>query len=625
MSGICAVWHKKNPDSVAQTLSRLSGALSLTSTDEAYRATAPFGAGAGVAVQAQHQGQQGTANDRLLLVCDTDLVNGRALMSEFGLSNHTTAQLLAAMYQTLGRTFVDRLRGGFAIALWDVASRQLFAAVDPFGIKRLVVHESSSVIAIASRVDVMRCVNPALAINPRAVVNVLNFSTNLAPETIYLGVRRLKPGTLLVASDDRLQEQQYWDLRYPAAVTKSISQLARGLESTVQQSVADHCDGLANEQIGAYLSGGTDSSTVVGLLTRVKGAPVKAFSIGFEEQGFSELHYARVAAEKFGAEHHTYLVNANDCVTCLPQVVRHFDEPFGNSSAIATYFCGRLAASKGVHTLLAGDGGDELFGGNERYATDKIFDFYGGIPAWLRAGVIEPFANLPVDTTLHRRARGYIRRAKMPGVERMLSFQFLRTHAPSDIFDGEFLASLDGYTVLDVPASHYAAAPSDTHLNRLLYVDMKITIADSDLPKVTRMSDMAGIQSRFPFLDRAVADYAGAIPPSLKVKRLQKRYLFKRAFRGLLPQEVIRKKKHGFGVPVAVWMRTDPRLRELTHDTLRSQRSLERGYFRREFLDELFRKHFASDDTFYGDTLWAFLMLELWHRYNVDQPIKAIA
>jgi asparagine synthase (glutamine-hydrolysing) len=229
---------------------------------------------------------------------------------------------------------------------------------------------------------------------------------------------------------------------------------------------------------------------------------------------------------------------------------------------------------------------------------------------------------LPIDIGLMRKARGYIRRSNMRGVERMLSFQFLRTHAPADVFDGDFLQSLKDYDVVDVPSRHYAAAPARDHLDRLLYVDMKITLADNDLPKVTRMSELAGVQTRFPFLDRSVAELSGRIPARLKVKGFEKRYLFKRAFRNLLPAEIIRKKKHGFGIPVAVWIKSDPRMRELTHDTLLSTRAFGRRYFRRQFIEELFRKHDAGGDIYYGDTLWTFLLLELWHRQVVDEPVR---
>jgi asparagine synthase (glutamine-hydrolysing) len=426
---------------------------------------------------------------------------------------------------------------------------------------------------------------------------------------------------MLVATDREMRIEKYWDMRYGVGNERDESHLGRELESVVEQSVAAHYKDDPLPTLGAFLSGGTDSSTVLGMMTRASGGPVRSFSIGFEDQSFNELGYAELAARKFQSEHHTYLVGPRDCFEALPRMIRSVDEPFGNSSAIPTYFCARLAAQNGVKTLLAGDGGDELFGGNERYATDKIFEIYHNLPRVLRKGLIEPALRiLPTGIGPFRRARGYVRRANMSGVERMLSFQFLRTHPPEEIFQGDFLRALGGYTILDIPSRHYEQALAHTHLDRLLYVDMKITLADNDLPKVTSMSELAGIQTRFPFLDRSVAEFSGRIPAGLKVKGFDKRYLFKRAFRELLPVEIIQKKKHGFGIPVATWMKSDRRMRELSRDTLLSPRAFARGYFQRAFIEDLFAKHEADDTTYYGDTLWTFLTLELWHRQAVDQP-----
>jgi asparagine synthase (glutamine-hydrolysing) len=303
-------------------------------------------------------------------------------------------------------------------------------------------------------------------------------------------------------------------------------------------------------------------------------------------------------------------------------MVRAFDEPFGNSSSIPTYFCARLAQSNSTRVLLAGDGGDELFGGNERYATDKVFAMYQNVPSVLRRRLIEPvLAGLPFSNGLVGKGRSYVRRSNMPGLHRILSYNFLSTHPPREVFEAEFLRALADYSVMETPSRYYAEAPAREHLDRMLYADVRITLGDSDLPKVTTMCELAGVQVRFPFLDRSVAEFSGRIPPRLKVKGFQKRYLFKRAFRDLLPAEIIRKKKHGFGIPVSTWLKSDPRLRELAHDTLWSTRAFERGYFRRDFIEGLFLKHEADDSPYYGDTLWTFLVLELWHRQYVDAAV----
>ncbi|MGA7416238.1 MAG: asparagine synthase C-terminal domain-containing protein, partial [Bryobacteraceae bacterium] len=297
-----------------------------------------------------------------------------------------------------------------------------------------------------------------------------------------------------------------------------------------------------------------------------------------------------------------------------------------NSSAIPTYFCARLAAQSGTKILLAGDGGDELFGGNERYRTDRIFGIYRDLPHILRKGLIEPALSvLPRNTGIVQMARSYVRRSNMHPLDRFFSYQFLSAHDVTAVFEPDFLASLNGYFVLEVPSQYYREGPEKEHLDRLLYVDVKMTLGDSDLPKVTGMAELAGIGVRFPFLDRDVAEFSGRLPARLKVKGFDKRYLFKRAFRNLLPPEVIRKRKHGFGIPVSRWLKSDPKLRQLTWDTLFSMRAVTRGYFRKAFIEDLFQKFEADDSTYYGDNVWTFLVLELWHRQFVDECAKVPA
>jgi asparagine synthase (glutamine-hydrolysing) len=623
MSGICAVWQRARPHDIGRTLKAVTAGLSLSPAERPHQETDQ---GAGIGVQARFAGsQQIFRNGRLILACDAELLNDRELRMtvEAGDPAAGPAALLAALYEKQGDSFVDQLRGGFSVALWDLVERRFLAAIDRFGIKRLSWYDDGKVLVIASRLNAVREGTGVLPINPRAVANVLNFSADLAPETIFVGVHRLGPGMLIRGTERETRTAQYWDMQYEAGPAQAGEEaLSRELESVVERSVAAHCAGDAGMRPGAFLSGGTDSSTVVGMMTRALGAPVKTFSIGFQEQRFNELHYADTAARAFGAEHHTYLVSARDCQDALPGIVGCFDEPFGNASAVATYFCARLAADNGVNTLLAGDGGDELFGGNERYATEHLFEIYHRVPRWLRTSLIEPIAAVRAGGALTRKARGYIRRANMPGVERMFSFAFLRAHPPEDVFTSDFLRSLGNYNVIDIPARHYAQAPAREHLNRLLYVDMKVTLADNDLPKVTCVSELAGIRTRFPFLDREVAEFSGRLPVHLKVKGFKKRYLFKRAFRQLLPEEIIRKKKHGFGIPVASWIKSDPQLRQLARDTLLSSRASGRGYFRREFVQELLNKHDQTENSYYGDVLWVLLMVELWHEQFVDHAVQ---
>jgi len=620
MSGICGAWRSDNAGRVSGTLRSLADGLRLTPQELREQSA---GSMAGVAASIRFGTQQVYGDGDVLLACDADLYNEAELTALAGAPPAGTAALLAALYRRLGCDFVKKLSGNFSLVLWDERERKLIAAVDPFGVNRLVYFQNGRMLAVASRIDALLRTGEIFAeVNPRAIANFMNFGVNLAPETVFQNVRRLAPGTLLIATERATRIEPYWDMRYGVESGANERELAEKLESIVAEAVAAQVKDDRFAELGGFLSGGTDSSTVVGMMSRLGRGPVKSFSIGFDDERFNELGYAEITARKFQTEHHTYRVNAADCFEALPGMVRFFDEPFANSSAIPTYFCAKLAAENGARTLLAGDGGDELFGGNERYRTDKIFQVYQDVPRLLRKGLIEPALRLwPFERGPAGKAKRYIRRSNIPPVERYFSYNLLLTHALDTVFENDFIETLRGYSLLETPARYYQTAPARDHLDRLLYLDVKITLGDSDLPKVTQMAEMAGVQTRFPFLARSVAEFSGLIPANLKVKGLEKRYLFKQAFRNLLPQEVIRKKKHGFGIPVSVWLKSDARLRDFSRDVLFSSRALGRGYFRRSFLEELIRMHEFDDTSYYGDNLWSFLVLELWHQQYVDQPV----
>jgi len=629
MSGICAIWRKQEPSKIAGTLEAVCAGLSLDSSE---RCKIASDEGAGIGVSARYANQQTYQDGRFLVACEAEIYNELELREAVGgcsagASDLSAAAVVAKLYERFGTEFLTKVRGAFSIVLWDKRDKILLAATDCFGIHPLVYSEGDRAFLVASRIDgLVASGEVSTEINPRAVANCINYTVNLAPGTIFSKIQRLLPGTYLLVSAGQVRTVRYWDMKYTDARRGDEAGLSRQLEAVVEESVKVHAHQGPFSEMGAFLSGGTDSSTVVGMMSRMDRGPVKTFSIGFEEQRFNELEYARITAKKFQADHHEYLVNAKDCLEALPGMIRYFDEPFGNSSAIPTYFCAKIAAENGVKILLAGDGGDELFAGNERYLTDSIFEAYQKVPRVLRKSLVEPvLAAIPVRNGVVGMARSYVRRSNLPQPHRFFSYNLLVDNAASEIFEPDFVTSLGGYSVLEIPTAYYQEGPAKQHLDRLLYMDVKITLGDNDLLKVTRMSELAGIQARFPLLDRRVADFSGTIPSGLKVKGSQKRYLFKKAFRELLPAEVIQKKKHGFGIPVAFWMKSDPKMRELTRDVLLSARTYHRGYFKRSFIEDLLRKHEDDKTAFYGDLLWIFLTLELWFREFVDRPRRVAA
>jgi asparagine synthase (glutamine-hydrolysing) len=359
-------------------------------------------------------------------------------------------------------------------------------------------------------------------------------------------------------------------------------------------------------------------------MARLTGEPVNAFSIGFAEERYDELDYARLAAAHFGARHHTKIVGPDEALDALPRLVEAYDEPFGNNSAIGTYFCAQLARECGVEVLLAGDGGDEIFGGNERYCTDRVYALYRRVPAVVRRGLLEPFLKVaPSRIGVIGRAKRYVRRASIPNPRRFFSWEFFFAQEAKGLFAPELLESIDLEAPYTLAEWHYGRARATSELNRLLYLDMKLAIGDNDLLKVTQASDLAGVQVRFPLLDPPLVELTGSLPADFKVRRFEKRHIFKRAFRDLLPPEILAKRKHGFGVPTSTWIKTHRGFRELVRDTLLSPAAKTRAYFRAGVLEDLLNRHDQEASAYYGDLLWRILMLELWQLRHADRAVAA--
>ena len=557
--------------------------------------------------------------DEVWVAADLDLVNRGELLKEAGLEAGRPG-LLSRLYVQEGPGFVRRLRGAFAVALWDRARQQLLLAADHFGMRRLHYSTSARGTAFSSRLgSLMAYLGSGRQVNPEAVYSYLNFRFIPGPDTPFTDVRRLPPGHILVVRPGHSKVEPFWDMAYPADGARE-DRAASTMYRLTHQAVREALTDLPPTRTGAFLSGGTDSSTVVGLMTHLTGEHVNAFSIGFDNDKYDELQHAERTARHFRARLHTRIVKPDEALAALPSRVTAYEEPFGNNSALGTLFCAQMAREAGVTHLLAGDGGDEIFGGNERYRTDQIFARYGRLPALLRRVLLEPILlGLPPSAPgILGRGQRYIRRAKIPNPRRFYSYEFYVAQNASRLLHPDFLASISAEAPWTALERHFERARAAAELDRLLYLDLKLTLGDNDLLKVTRTAEIAGVGVRFPLLALPLVEFTGTLPVHFKVRGLEKRYLFKRAFRSLLPPETLTKRKQGFGIPTAEWIRSHPGFRELARDTLLSPRAAQRGYFRPGALEGMFELHATEETPYYGDLLWAFLMLELWHRRHVD-------
>jgi asparagine synthase (glutamine-hydrolysing) len=560
------------------------------------------------------------SGDGVSAVADLALTNVGELRGQVA-GAPADVELVTALYDREGPAFVERLRGAFALGVWDHRRRRLLLAVDRFGIKRLYYAETREGFSFATRPSAL-CALPELPreVDATAAYHYLNFGFVPAPASIFAGIRRLPPGHALVLEQGAPTVRRYWDLGYPEQVVGE-REAAAATYRMVEDAVRVSLDGASPKETGAFLSGGTDSSTVVGLMSRLTGERVNAFSIDFGEAPYSERRYAELAARHFGATHYTRALAPDEALGTLPGLVEAYDEPLGNDSTVATFFCARFARECGMTRLLAGDGGDELFGGNERYRTDRLFAAYGRIPRTLRRGALEPLLHRLPDggASFLGRAQRYVRRARIPNPRRFYSYEFFFAQEGAALLDPGFVRMVDPEAPWLAVQAHFDRAEARSELNRLMYVDLKLTIGDCDLYKVTRTAELAGIDVRFPMLDHPLAEFTGTLPARYKLRGLEKRHLFKRAFRELLPAEILAKPKHGFGVPVTEWLRTHRGFRELAGDTLLAPNARVTRYLTRDGIDELARLHASDATSYYGSLLWRLLMLELWHRRHTER------
>jgi len=551
-------------------------------------------------------------NSEVTVICRTDLLISPKPVN--------TAAYIAKRYQEHGDAFVPALRGSFAIILYDHQTDTLKAWTDQFGVERLAYTETDHSLAVATDLNLLSNNKGQRILNTAAIHEYLLYTCVPTPNTIYKEIFKLAPGHQLI-SRPTVAAQPYWDLVYEESRAHvSEKALAARIRDGVRSAVEVSLRNLDGQVPGCFLSGGTDSSSVAGFVGQLSRRPPKTFSIGFDDPRYNEITYARIAAKRFSADHHEYFVKPDDILFVLQKTAPVYAEPFGNSSIVPTFYCARLAAEHGVTHLLAGDGGDELFGGNARYAHDRTFQLYGNIPSWIRKGVLEPVLPHVSNRTnlrLFNLAASYVRRSNVPVPDRYFSYSLLSGVPEKELFTDDFLSTVDG-NPLSAARNHFSSARAHSDLDRWLYLDLKITIADNDLRKVTATSRLAGVTPRYPFLNPELAELSGTIPPALKVRGKTLRYLFKKAMQDLLPEEIIKKSKHGFGLPYSVWLGDSKPLREFTFDVLGSPRCRQRGYFRPSLLEWLWSQYQSVHRGYYGEILWVLLMLELWHVHHAD-------
>ena len=537
---------------------------------------------------------------------------GRATLSP---SVPDTAAQLARLWRSDGASACCALSGPFALCILDQASGEALLAIDRSGTHALSFQASAWGLLFASSADAL-VAHPAARrdIDPQAIYNYLYFHTIPAPDTIYKGQQRLLPGEYVHYKNGNIRREKYWSMAFHERQTLSFNALKEQFLQTLRASVQDACNG-GRQAVGAFLSGGTDSTTLAAMLGQVSGRAARTYSIGFDAPGYDEMEYARLASRHFGTEHHELYVTPDDVVGAIPNISAVFDQPFGNASAIPAFHCARMARADGIACLLGGDGGDELFGGNERYARQAIFSRYQQVPAVLRQVLIEPLLFKLAAGQRHAllaKARSYIEQASVPLPARLETYNLLQRYGYMDVLETDFLASIDPGLPLESLNRAYRLSHGHSQINQMLALDLKFTLADNDLPKVVKACELAGVEAAFPFLNDAMVEFSSRLAPHQKLRGTRLRYFFKQALQDILPRAILRKQKHGFGLPFGLWLQQHRALKELAFDSLTDLKA--RRIVRPDFIDDLLARRLAEHPGYHGTMVWVLMMLEQWFQ-----------
>jgi asparagine synthase (glutamine-hydrolysing) len=543
-------------------------------------------------------------------------INGFPRWQDAGLAELAAAQghgaALAEAWRRHGEKLCAALLGAFSLAVIDSSRRTVFLALDRIGQQHLfhALTPSGALVFGSSADAVLTHAGVSREIDPQAIFDYVYSHHCPSPGSIYKGIRKLDGAECLVYRDGQVRTACYWQPEFREEPVDKET-LGRALREAVFNATARF--GGETGTVGAFLSGGLDSSTVAGALAKARPGDAPTFSMGFPVEGYDEMHYARIAAEHFKTQQHEFYLSPDDAVAAIPKIAAAYDEPFGNSSALPTYFCARMAKENGIGLLLGGDGGDELFAGNERYAKQLLFERYFQVPRVLRSGLEAVLHRLPEPLSEKfpfNKADRYVEQANVPLPDRLHDYNFLNRVDLNAVFAPDFLDTVDGDAPLEIQRQTYRRVPDATALNRMLYLDWEITLHDNDLVKVNRMCELAGVEVAYPLLDDDVVELSCRVPSNVKLNRGRLRAFYKDAMIGFLPDAILRKTKHGFGLPFGIWLKDHAPLRDLAYDSV--NRLKERPYFLPGFLDEAVRLHGSGHAAYYGELIWILMMLELW-------------
>jgi asparagine synthase (glutamine-hydrolysing) len=575
-----------------------------------------------------YTGQQPLANEdnTIFLVCNGEIYNFKELRSELERKGHrfksqSDNEVILHLYEQEGVECLKRLRGMFALAIWDVKEKRIFLARDRIGKKPLVYCETSEGFLFASEIKSL-LLHPEVKkdIDPYALDLFLTYQAVPAPYTIFKNIRKLPPAHYLLWEKGKTTIRRYWDVDFTKKIRlKSEYEYAELLWEKLTEATRIRM--VSDVSLGAFLSGGIDSSVLVGVMSGMSRFPVKTFSVGFDEESFSELEYARIVSRRFGTEHHEFKVKP-DVIDILPKLVWHYNEPFGDSSMVPTYYVAR-ETKKYVTVALNGDGGDENLAGYTRYwqmlLLDRLKNVMELVPSPVRRGLIsgllEGYEKYPFNNFF--RVWKWMQESEKYGddyayARRLISFS---PEHKDLIYSDNFKSEIAGKDSMLLMKKLWEDAGPINLLEKMLYSDLHFYLAEVLTVKMDIAAMSNSLEGRSPFLDQEFVETVASFPPEMKFKKLTSKYILKKKLKGFLPDEILNREKMGFGIPVGEWFKKD--LKEYLRSNLLSDTFAKRGFFKQDAVRKMVEEH-ISGKAVHTHRLWNLLVFELWSEIFLD-------
>lgn len=555
----------------------------------------------------------------LQLICNGEIYNSPELRRSLSAKGHifktaTDVEVILHLYEEHGSDCVKHLRGMFAFAIWDSGQHLLFLARDHLGQKQLFYHWNGEEFLFASEIKALLA---SKLIAPRVDLDALwhYVSLRFIPDdySLFGCIKKLEAATSLSWQDGRIAIERYWSLHFREKLPGSEAEIEEGLHALLLKTVKSHL--LSDVRVGAFLSGGIDSSTVAAMMAQVSGERIPTFSIGVQEQQFNELPYARMVSDRYGMEAHEKSVRA-DLIHLIPSMIYHLDEP-SDPFGVGIYLVSKVAKEK-VKVVLGGDGGDENFAGYDRFAGQRLADYYGVLPEWFRKRIMKGLIDRIPESFGYK---SFAQKAAWlndmsfysSGERYSQSMSFLRFTAEAKelLFTRTARESIEDSDSVAKILRFFDAENAEDLVDRMLYTDLMTRMPDHLLSIVDRMTMAHSLESRSPLIDYRVVEYAASIPSEMKLRGRNMKYMLKKVASRYLPKELIYRKKQGFAFPLGLWMRTD--LKDFTQNLFSQSRFVELGLFDRDYMNRLLREH-AEGRADHNFRLWILINLEFWYR-----------